>query len=325
MSGENPLFHCLDRLHLKDDQQLQDRAEYFQRQLAVNVPAKIFDKGPNCRTVAAIHMAFESLSRSGWDNSLAAQLAGCPKRAYENTISVVRKTLQLQPTVTFESLGVTFGCTTMIPHVQKLWTSFSTAYVSKMGEAQRRTAQDELNQPAWKGAVFYSCAKAFGERIAKSKLQEMCASNPTEFNRYLKAVSDVSDMELKELKKGSTVASRPRRKRKGETEDDDGDKEEKEREQQDNAENGPPTKRPRRGPTAATKAKETESTSKKREKAAKSSNKKADPVLPSRDEKKHVPVSGIVSLINRQDYRDTKRYRDYMEWSKSLKTRLEST
>ncbi|KAI9253435.1 hypothetical protein BDA99DRAFT_548261 [Phascolomyces articulosus] len=162
MSSENPLIHCLDRLHLKDDVQLQQRAEYFQRQLESNVPKKVFNAGPNCKTVLAIHMAFESLSRAGWDNRLAAQLAGCTKRAYENTVSIVRKTLQLQPTVTFESLGVTFGCTIMVSHVQKLWDSFSTAYISQMSGAQRRTAQQELDQPAWKGAVFYTCAKAFG-------------------------------------------------------------------------------------------------------------------------------------------------------------------
>ncbi|KAI7860520.1 hypothetical protein BDC45DRAFT_430765 [Circinella umbellata] len=162
MSSENPLIHCLDRLHLKDDNKLQQRAEKFQRQLESNVPPKVFNAGPNCKTVLAIHMASESLSRTDWDNSLAAQLAGCTKRAYENTVSIVRKALQLQPTVTFESLGVTFGCTTMISQVQKLWDSFSTKYISQMSVAQQTTAKQELDQPSWKGAVFYTCAKAFG-------------------------------------------------------------------------------------------------------------------------------------------------------------------
>ena len=59
MSGENPLIHCLDRLHLKDDYKLQQRAEKFQRQLESNVPPKVFNAGPNCKTVLAIHMASE--------------------------------------------------------------------------------------------------------------------------------------------------------------------------------------------------------------------------------------------------------------------------
>ncbi|KAI8148323.1 hypothetical protein BJV82DRAFT_531235 [Fennellomyces sp. T-0311] len=300
MSGENPLIHCLDRLHLKDDQQLQARAEYFQRQLSVNVPAKIFDKGPNCRTVAAIHMAFENLSRHGWDNGLAAQLAGCTKRAYENTVSVVRKTLQIQPNVTFESLGVSFGCTTMIPHVQKLWQSFSANYVSKLNGAQRRTAQQELDQPAWKGAMFYTVAKAFGERIAKNKLQEMCSANTTEFNKYLKAISDISAKEIKELKTTSTT-SRPRRKR--------GDDKEKSDEEPEKDEE-PATKRSRKEP-----AKEP---AKKR---GRPSNKDRA-VPPPPEEKKLTPISGIVSMINRQSYKDTKRYKDYVDWSQDLRTRL---
>lgn len=159
----NPLVHCLDRLNLGDDPSLRARAESIYGQCA-KVPTKIFDMGPNCRPVVAIQLACESMSQhQGWDTKLAAQLAGCTKRQYENTVSTVRKSLNLQPNVSLESLAVAFGCTTMLSKITRVWDDFGKEYLSSIPRAQRTQASHELNDvPAWKGALFFTCAKTLG-------------------------------------------------------------------------------------------------------------------------------------------------------------------
>ena len=161
----NPLVHCLDRLNLGDDPSLRARAESVYGQCA-KVPTKIFDLGPNCRPVVAIQLACESLPQhQGWDTKLAAQLAGCTKRQYENTVSTVRKSLNLQPNVSLESLTVAFGCTTMLAKITRVWEDFGKVYLSTLPRAQRTQASRELNNvPAWKGALFFTCAKTLGVR-----------------------------------------------------------------------------------------------------------------------------------------------------------------
>lgn len=159
----NPLVHCLDRLNLGDDPSLRARAESVYGQCA-KVPTKIFDMGPNCRPVVAIQLACESLSQHhGWDTKLAAQLAGCTKRQYENTVSTVRKSLNLQPNVSLDSLAVAFGSSTMLSKITRVWDDFSKEYLSTIPRAQRTQASRELNDvPAWKGALFFTCAKTLG-------------------------------------------------------------------------------------------------------------------------------------------------------------------
>ncbi|KAI9322452.1 hypothetical protein BX666DRAFT_617877 [Dichotomocladium elegans] len=174
MPAENPLVHCLDRLNLGDDQRLLQRAEYYQGLCSSRIPVKVFDKGPNCKAVVAIQLAAESLLLGNdWDTKLAAQLAGCTKRGYESTLSNVRKSLNLQPNVSLDTLGVAFGCTTMVPLVKTLWEEFAPAYLARLRGAQRQIAKEELEQqPAWKGAVFYACAKALGVSMSEANASD---------------------------------------------------------------------------------------------------------------------------------------------------------
>ena len=53
-----PIAHCLDRLNLGDNVKVRQRAEQYQGQLS-DVPNKIFDKGPNLKTVICIQLANE--------------------------------------------------------------------------------------------------------------------------------------------------------------------------------------------------------------------------------------------------------------------------
>lgn len=54
----NPITHCLERLNLADNVKVKQRAEQFQGQLS-RTPNKIFDKGPNLKSVVCIQLAYE--------------------------------------------------------------------------------------------------------------------------------------------------------------------------------------------------------------------------------------------------------------------------
>lgn len=76
---------------------------------------------------------------------------------------MVRQRLNLQPTVTLDILAVALGSTTMLSHANALWQDFTTNYLGKLsGAAKKMNAQKELEQSCWKGAIMYTCAKAFG-------------------------------------------------------------------------------------------------------------------------------------------------------------------
>ncbi|KAI7903855.1 uncharacterized protein BX663DRAFT_432488 [Cokeromyces recurvatus] len=158
----NPIQLCLERLHLGDDDKIKQRAEQFQGQLS-NLPIKLFSKGgPNCKSVISIQLAYESLQHYDWNIQLAAQLAGCKASAYESVLSMVRKQLNIQPTITFDTLLVALGSTTMSEPVKELWTSFQQDYLSQFKGVQKSNAQQELELPCWKGGIIYCCSKALG-------------------------------------------------------------------------------------------------------------------------------------------------------------------
>ncbi|KAI8888634.1 hypothetical protein K501DRAFT_302765 [Backusella circina FSU 941] len=157
----DPLGHCLERLYLLDDPKIKPRAEQFNGKLS-KLPAKVFDRGPNCKIVICIQLAHESLKKQGWDNKLAAQLAGCTAKSYESVLSVVRQSLDIQPTVTFDHLAVALGSSTMLKHIHALWDTFTTKYIDELKGVKKMNARKELELPCWKGAVVFVCAKALG-------------------------------------------------------------------------------------------------------------------------------------------------------------------
>ncbi|KAL0078040.1 hypothetical protein J3Q64DRAFT_1646348 [Phycomyces blakesleeanus] len=162
MAGQNPIAHCLERLFLADDTVLAEKAEHFQGLCSTRVPSKVFGKGPNSKPVISIHLAYENLGRHDWDSKLAAELAGCKPAVYDTAVSLTRKHLGIVPVVSFESLTVALGCTTMIKQVESLWDSFQESYLGNLSVAKKLSAKEELSQPVWKGAIVYACAKALG-------------------------------------------------------------------------------------------------------------------------------------------------------------------
>ncbi|KAI7896602.1 uncharacterized protein EV154DRAFT_411116 [Mucor mucedo] len=169
----NPITHCLDRLNLGDNTKVKQRAEEFLGQLS-NIPNKIFDKGPYLKAVICIQLAYESLKNYDWDAKIASQLAGCALSAYEQALSITRKQLNLQTKVTLDMLAVALGSTTMLSQANILWEAFLTKYLGKLSGAKKVNAQAEIEQSCWKGAIMYTCAKAFG--VSMTRLQRVLKS-----------------------------------------------------------------------------------------------------------------------------------------------------
>ncbi|SAM06798.1 hypothetical protein [Absidia glauca] len=321
----NPLEHCLDRLHLNDNSQLLDRARFYHGQCSSKVPVVTF-KGPNSQHVASIQLAYESLGLFGWNSKLAAELAGCTLKAYDMTMSAVRKHLNLQSTITFDTLGITFGSTALATHSQDLWTHFVQQHISKLGPAQQLSAKDQLSTALWKAAAFYVCAKAVGVQIDKSKLQSVCTCGASEFNKSVKLIKEECKAKLIELKTQSTDDSRPTRKRKTRRNDDEEDTvDAANSDDTKDANTTTPAKskktRSTKSGTAAASS-SSSSTATSSSSIPKSSTKQKASVLLKKTSNKKGAVSGIVSMINLQDYRSSQRYMDYLSWEQNIKQQL---
>ncbi|KAI8092558.1 uncharacterized protein BX664DRAFT_327586 [Halteromyces radiatus] len=288
----NPLDHCLERLHLTDNTKLRERAGYYQGQCSSKVPTRTFSKGPNSQHVISIQLAYESLGMFGWNSKLAAELAGCNQKTYESTLSAVRKHLNLKSTITFDTLGVAFGSTILATHAQDFYTFFVEQHIAKLGPAQQVSAKEQLNSAIWKAAAFYVCSKAVGTRLDKTKLQNLCTCGSIEFNKSVTLIQQECETKLEQLKKEFTVLTRSTRKRKA-TE-------------------------------SVIEATNDNEGSIKEKKTSKNNNTTKTTIIPhsSTNNKKKNTVSGIVSMINLQDYRDSKKYKDYINWEQQIKQRL---
>lgn len=62
-------------------------------------------------------------------------------------------------------LAVALGSSTMLTQANILWEAFLENYLSKFTGAKKISAQTEIDQSCWKGAIMYTCAKAYGVSI----------------------------------------------------------------------------------------------------------------------------------------------------------------
>lgn len=114
-------------------------------------------------------------------------------------------------------------------------------------------------------------------------MQSLCFCSATEINKCIKLVDQVCKEDLEALKQPA-----PSRKRKGKS-------------TEENEDEGQEKKHTKR-------------------KSAKSSKTAAPPPKP---QNKSIPaVSGIVSMLGRQNYLKTKQYNDYVEWREAIIDRL---
>ncbi|KAG1554011.1 hypothetical protein G6F49_008181 [Rhizopus delemar] len=204
------LKNCLQRLHLNEDKKLESEAQEIIGRF-YPLPPKLFNKGPNCKPVIAIHLAYESLQMYDWNIKLAAELAGCSVKAYESVLSTVRKQLNIYPSVKLSTLAVALGSTTMQTYANTLWDDFIKRYKDTLTGAKKSNIDDELKLSCWKGAVMFCCAKAFGDKLNKDKLYQLCSCSLTELNRCIKIVNDVCSKQLAKFKEQKSTTSKKKR------------------------------------------------------------------------------------------------------------------
>lgn len=151
----------------------------------------------------------------------------------------------------------------------------------------------------------------------------MCTCGASEFNKSVKLIKEECKAKLVELKTQSTDDSRSTRKRKARRNDDEEDT-------VDTVNSGD-TKEP--NTTTPPKSKKKKSTKSGTTAASsfteplppsipKPSTKQKASVLLKKTASKKGAVSGIVSMINLQDYRSSQRYMDYLSWEQDIKQQL---
>lgn len=114
----------------------------------------------------------------------------------------------------------------------------------------------------------------------KDRLHSICGCSTTELNKSIKAVRETSSKKIEQFKSESTSVGRTSKRGKTSNSIQEGKKKEENNKKEGEVEN------------------------KKKRKIT--------------QEKVIKPVSGIVSMINHQDYLNTKRYADYQKWRSSL-------
>ncbi|KAI9288867.1 hypothetical protein BC943DRAFT_315460 [Umbelopsis sp. AD052] len=315
MESQDPIEQSLNRLNLGDNQKLKERAQYYYSQCS-KVPPRVFSKGMNARPIISIHLACESLGISDFDQTIATRLAMCTPPTYANTLNGVRKCLNIQPKVTMKTIGVALGCTSMIPYVEKFFEEFQARYLESLSAAKRIAAGDDLELASWKASAFYICSKALGAKLDKESLSKLCSCTSLDLTRVAKIMDEHCKDLIVQLKKENTRSARPSRK--ANEDDDEGQEEESEAKKKRHL------KRQRTKSDLSTKenkeedSKESQVRKKSKLDELPTDNVKTKESRPEKVsivlEKRKAPVSGIVSMIPGQHYKDTKRYRDYVEW-----------
>ncbi|CAO3673363.1 unnamed protein product [Umbelopsis vinacea] len=218
----------------------------------------------------------------------------------------VRKCLNIQPKVTLRTLGVALGCTSMIPYVEKFFDEFQKRYIASLSAAKKMATSDELALPRWKGGAFYICSKSLGARLEKDSLAKMCSCTTIDLTRVAKIMEEHCKDLIVQLKQKNTRAARPTR----------GKREASDEPNEDVKENTG-TKNLKRQRTKSNLSTENEmqgtSTSPQAKRKAKTDG-KVDKKMDEQEtaesivlEERKTPVSGIVSMISGQHYKDTKR------------------
>lgn len=148
--------------------------------------------------------------------------------------------------------------------------------------------------------------------MAKDKLHTLCACTKADLNKCIKLVETTCAEYITKLKSKSTkpVRSRRTQKQNGEEEDEEGRKKKEGKAEPMDVDVG--TKKSDKGQIS--------NNTKKRKRGAATSASNAAVAAPKLAAK---PVSGIVSMINHQDYTKTKRFADFKQWKSAMIDQLQ--
>lgn len=143
--------------------------------------------------------------------------------------------------------------------------------------------------------------------MAKDKLHTLCACTKTDLNKCIKLVETTCAEYIIELKSKSTKSVRSRRTQKQNGKEGDEEEEKKQEGSIEPMDVDVETKKSDKGQAS--------NSTKKRKRGAATLVSNAAIATPKLSAK---PVSGIVSMINHQDYTKTKRFVDFKQWKSTM-------
>jgi len=102
------------------------------------------------------------------------KLAHTTKANYLSALDYVKSILNVESkTITFQALGVQWGCQMITPHAEMVYEQFKKEWDSKLTAAERCTI--DWGKDVYKTATFWLCCKAIGVSVFSS----ICALNDT--------------------------------------------------------------------------------------------------------------------------------------------------
>ncbi|CAG8544362.1 11314_t:CDS:2 [Paraglomus brasilianum] len=186
-------------------------------------PGNRIKHGATCKPLICIQIACE-LYGIAINQKNVLKLAHTTKANYLSALDYVKSILNVESkTITFQALGVQWGCQMITPHAEMVFEQFKKEWDSKLTAAERCTI--DWGKDVYKTATFWLCCKAIGVQLNKRKLIESSGFKTTlrDLNKHIKLVEEATKPLLAEL----AARKHDGRKRKNDTIDDDDNSEDK--------------------------------------------------------------------------------------------------
>ncbi|CAG8633781.1 10804_t:CDS:2 [Ambispora gerdemannii] len=210
MSERNLLEGSLRSLNLvHEDSSLLDKAYEILQQVNAKDPHNTFKLGAACKPLICIQLACESLDIT-FNTKNAIKLAQISPKKYASFVEVLKSKLDMKSNLTFEVLGIKFGCQTIVKQAEEMYKNFIENWANSLSAGERENIDWDKN--IYKVAIFYSCCKALRIRMAKKELLSSMNSyfSQVDLDCLIKLVelhckSFIDDLSVQ--KKGSPIKS----------------------------------------------------------------------------------------------------------------------
>ncbi|KAG9302120.1 hypothetical protein G9A89_020554 [Geosiphon pyriformis] len=208
MSEKHQLYHLIKSLNLEhEDSALPKKACQFFQEINAKNPHSTLTSSLTCKLLICIQLACESLGIS-YNRKNLLNLSQITPSKYNATLDAVKSFFKLG-SLTFEALGVQFGCQMVVEHAEVMFEFFQTEWVKSLSAGQREKV--DWNKNVHKMAVFWCCCKALGIRISKDELlacQNSCSNS--DLNTHIKFVESNCKSLIEDLRsqnKGTPIKS----------------------------------------------------------------------------------------------------------------------
>ncbi|CAG8522543.1 2011_t:CDS:2 [Ambispora leptoticha] len=211
MSERTLLESSLRSLNLAhEDSSLLDKAHEILQQVNAKDPHNTFKLGAACKPLICIQLACESLDIT-FNTKNALKLAQVSRKNYVSLVEALKSKLDMETNLTFEVLGIKFGCQPIVKQAEKMYEDFLENWANSLSAGERENI--DWNKNIYKVAIFYSCCRALRIRVSKNDLLSSLNSysfTPVELNRLIKLVEEHCKSFIEDLsaqKKGSPIKS----------------------------------------------------------------------------------------------------------------------